>query len=103
MKYVVFMSLWPRTIKISFQTDLGRENSASYLKIHAGKTDAFHFSHHSYALVTLYARFLCSDWSKFNRRVHEENLYSILNLFSLAVEADRVLCQLKMFLTVFFH
>ena len=28
-KYVVFMSLWPSTIR--FQTDLGRENSASYL------------------------------------------------------------------------
>ena len=37
MKYVVFMSLWPRTIKILIQTDLGRENSTSLLKIQAGR------------------------------------------------------------------
>ena len=63
-----------------FQTDIGRENSASYLKIPAGKTDAFHFAHHSNALVTFYVQFLCSDWSKFDRWVHAENLCSILNL-----------------------
>ena len=38
------------------------ENSASYLKIQAGKT----FSYHGHALVTLYVQFLCSDWSKFD-------------------------------------
>ena len=32
------------------------------------------------ALVTLYVQFLCSDWSKFDRWVHAENLCSILNL-----------------------
>ena len=42
----------PALLRFWFQTDLGRENSASYLKIQAGKTDAFHFSHHSHALVT---------------------------------------------------
>ena len=63
-----------------FQTDLGRENSASYLKIQAGKTDAFHFSNHSHALVTLYVQFLCSDWWKLDRWVHVEKLYSILKL-----------------------
>ena len=42
----------PALLTFWFQTDLGRENSASYLKIQAGKTDAFHFSHHSHALVT---------------------------------------------------
>ena len=51
----------PALLKFLFQTDLGRENSASYLKIQAEKTDAFHFSHHSQALVTLYVQFLCSD------------------------------------------
>ena len=63
-----------------FQTDLGRENSASYLKMQAGKTDAFHFSHHSHSLVTLHVQFLCYDWSKFDRWVHAENLCSILKL-----------------------
>ena len=28
---------------------------------------AFDFSHQGHALVTLYAQFLCSDWSKFDR------------------------------------
>ena len=70
----------PAPLKIWFQTDLGRENSASYLKIQAGKTDAFHFSNHSHALVTLYVKFLCSDWSKLDRWVHVEKLYSILKL-----------------------
>ena len=37
-----------------FQTDLGRENSASHFKIQAGKTEAFRFSYHSHALITLF-------------------------------------------------
>ena len=41
---------------------------------------AFDFSHQGHALVTLYVQFLCSDWSKFDRWVHAENLYSILKL-----------------------
>ena len=89
----------PALITFWFQTDPGRENSASYLKMQAGKTDAFHFSHHSHAFVTLHVQFLCYDWSKFDRWVHGENLCSILRL----VYFDRVLCQLVMFLTVFFH
>ena len=32
------------------------------------------------SLVTLDVQFLCSDWSKFDRWVHAENLYSVLNL-----------------------
>ena len=57
----------PALLTFSFQTDLGREKSTSYLKIQVGRTDAFHFSHHSHPLVTLYVQFLCSDWSKFDR------------------------------------
>ena len=72
------MSLWPRTILLSFwfQTDLGRDFSAIYLKIQAGKT----FSYRGHVLVTHYVQFLCSDWSKFDRLVHAENLCSILKL-----------------------
>ena len=66
----------PALLRVWFQTNHGRENSASYLKIQAGKT----FSYLGHALVTLYAQFLCSDWSKFDRWVHAENLYSILKL-----------------------
>ena len=41
---------------------------------------AFNFSHLGHALVTLYVQFLYSDSSKFDRRVHAENLCSILKL-----------------------
>ena len=94
MKYVAFMC---RTIKILI-ANWPRTRKFSQL-LQAGKTVAFDFSHHGHALVTLYVQFLCSDWSKFDRWVHAENLCSILNL----VYFDRVLCQLMLFLTVFFH
>ena len=75
MKYVVFMCYtikilianWPRTQKFS-------------QLLQARKTVGFDFSHHGHVLVTLYVQFLCSDWSKFNRWAHAENLCSILNL-----------------------
>ena len=38
------------------------------------------FSYQGHALVTLYVQFLCSDWSKFGRWVHAENLCSIMKL-----------------------
>ena len=85
MKYVVFM--W-RTIKILI-SNWSRTRKFSQL-LQAGKTVAFDFSHHVHALVTFYVQFLCSDWSKFDRWVHAENLCSILKL-------------VVMFLTVFFH
>ena len=66
----------PALLRCWFQTNLGRENSASYLEIQAGKT----FTCQGHALVTLFVQFLRSDWSKFDRLVHAENLCSILNL-----------------------
>ena len=65
-------------LKKSYEICCGRD--LSYLKLQAGKTDVLHFSHHSHALVTLDVQFLCFDWSKFDRWVHAENLYSILKL-----------------------
>ena len=75
LTYAVFMcctiksliSNWPRTRKFS-------------QPLQAGTTVDFDFSHHGHALVTPYVQFLCSDWSKFDRWVHAENLCSILNL-----------------------
>ena len=90
----------PALLTFWFQTNFGRENSASYLKMQAGKTDAFHFSHHSHALVTLHVQYLCPDWSKFDRWFTRKIL--TWNLFALTAEADRVLWQPVMFLTVFF-
>ena len=75
MKYIVFMC---RTIKILI-SNWPRTRKFSQL-LQAGKTVAFDFAHHGHALVTLYFQFLCSDWSKFDRWVHAENLCSILNL-----------------------
>ena len=72
MKYVVFMC------RFWFQTDIGRENSAQLLQV--GKTVAFDFAHHGHASITLYVQLLCSDWLKFDKWVHAENLCSILNL-----------------------
>ena len=64
----------PALLGFWFQTDLRRKNSASFMKIQAGKT----FSYHGHALVMLYVQFLCSNWSKFDRWVHAENLCRIL-------------------------
>ena len=66
----------PALLRFWFQTNLGRENLASYLEIQAGKT----FSCRGHVLVTLYVKFLCFDWSKFDRWVHAETLCSILKL-----------------------
>ena len=66
----------PALLRFWFQINLGREDSASYLEIQAGKT----FSYQGHALVTLYVQFLCSDWSKFDRWVHAENLWGILKV-----------------------
>ena len=89
----------PALLTFWFQTDLGRENSANYLKMQAGKTDAFHFSHYSHTLVTLalHVQFLCYDWYKF------EFMGKIYAAYLRLVYFDRVLCQLVMFLTVFLH
>ena len=70
MKYVVFMC---RTIKILISNWPGTRKFSQLLQ--PGKTVAFAF-----ALVTLYVQFLCSDWSKFDRWVHTENLCRILNI-----------------------
>ena len=61
----ILISNWPRTQKFSKN---------------ASREDAFHFSYHSHALVTLYVQFLCYNWSKFNRWVRTENLCRILRL-----------------------
>ena len=83
----------PTLLRFWFQTDLRRKNSAAFLKIKTGKT----FSYHGHALVTLYVQFLCSDW--FMRKIYVASW----KLFTLTAEADRLLCQLVTFLTVFFH
>ena len=89
----------PALLRFWFQTYLGHENSVSYLKMQAGKT----FSYHGHALVTLYVQFLCSDWSKFDRWVHAENLCSILNLVYFDSWSWQSFVSTCDVLTVFFH
>ena len=66
--FKMLISKWPWTRKFN-----------RLLHLHARKAIAFDFSQ-CHALITLYVQFLCSDWSKFDRWVHAENLYSILKL-----------------------
>ena len=72
----VYVIMAPALLGFWVQTDLGRENSASFLKIQSGKTS----SYHGHAFVTLYVQFLCSDWSIFDSWAHAENLCSILKV-----------------------
>ena len=82
IKYVEFMSLWPRTIRILISNWPRKGGEDLFLP----------WSRVGHAL----------DWSKFDRWVHAENLAASWKLFTLTAEADRVLSQLLMFLAVFF-
>ena len=90
---------WAAQLKFWFKTDLGPENSASYYRQDSCFWLCTPWSRVGHAL----SPFLCSDWSKFDKWAHAENLCSILNLVYFDSEAERVLLQLVMFLTVFFH
>ena len=79
MKYVVFMPLWPRTVKILISNWPWTQKISQLFKTTGGKDLFFH----GYVLVTLYVQFLYSDWSKFDRWVHMENLCSILKVVLL--------------------
>ena len=76
MKCVVFIAA---QLKFWYQSDLGREKSASYYRQGTQLVLTF-LTIYGHALVTLYVQFLCSDWSIFDRWVHAEDLCSILNL-----------------------
>ena len=85
------ISNWPQTWKFS-------------QLLQARKTVvAFDFSRHGHTLVMLSVQFLCSDWSKFTGEFMRKIYAASWILFTLTAEADRVLCQLVMFLTVCFH
>ena len=86
----------PALLRFWFQTDLGRENSASYLKIQAGKDFFLPWSRSTSNFHALIGQILTGE---FMRKIHAASL----NLLALTAEADRVLCQLVMFLTVFFQ
>ena len=80
MKYVVFMSLWPRTVKILISNWPRTRKFSLLFKNTCGKDLFLPWSRVGHALVTLYVQFLYSDWSTFDRWVHVQNLCSILKV-----------------------
>ena len=88
-------------LKFWFQTDLGRENSASCYR--QGRqlllTFLTMFTRWSRSTSNFYALIGQNLTGEFMRKIYAASW----NLFTLTAEADKVLCQLVMFLTVFFY
>ena len=87
--------------KFWFKTDLGRENSASYYR--QGRQLLLTLL----TMVTRWSRSTSNFYALIGQNLTGELMRKIYAaswiLFTLTAEADRVLCQLVMFLTVFFH
>ena len=96
IKYVVFISA---QLKFWFQTDFGRENSASCYR--QGRQLLLTFL----TMVTRWSRSMSNFYALIGQNLTGEFMRKIYAaswiLFTLTAEADRVLCQLVMFLTVF--
>ena len=98
MKYVfmcctinILISYWPWTRKFS-------------QLLQAGKTVAFDFVCHGHALVMLYVQFYAPIGQNLTGAEFMQKIYAASwILFTFTSAADGVLCQLLMFLTVFFH
>ena len=88
----------PALLRLWFQTDLGRENSAIFLK-NTGGEDLF------FTMVTRWSRSTSNFYTLIGQNLTGEfmrkNYAASWKLFTLRAEADRVLCQLVMYLTVF--
>ena len=88
-------------LKFWFQTDLGRENSASYYR--QGRQLLLTLL----TMVTRWSRSTSNFYALIGQNLTGEFMRKIYasswNLFTLTAEADRVLCQRVLFLTVFFH
>ena len=99
IKYVVFMSLCPLTIRILISNwPLKRKFSQFFLKYRRGRP--------SLPMVTRLSRFTSNFYTLIGQNLTGEfmrtNYAASWKLFTLTAEADRVLCQLVMFLAVFF-
>ena len=85
----------PTPLGFWFQSDLGRQNSASFFKS-TGREDLFlPWSRVGHTLYPI--QFLCSVVSSM-RKIYAASW----QLFTMSAEDDRVLCQLVIFFTVFF-
>ena len=91
----------PALLTFWFQTDLGRENSASYYRQQRQMLLTF------LTIVTRWSRSTSNFYSLIGQKLTGEfmrKIYTVSwNLFTLTAEADRVLWQLVKFLTVFFY
>ena len=87
--FKILISNWPRTRKFN-------------RLLHAGKAIVFYF-----LTVTRWSRSTSNFYVLIGQNLTGEFMRKIYaasgNLFTLTAEADRVLCQLVMFLPVFFH
>ena len=87
----------PTLLRFWFQTDLRRENSASYLT----------FIWPFLTMVTRWSRSTSNLYALIGQNLKGEFMRKMYaaswNLSSLTAEADRVLCQLVMFLTSVIH
>ena len=88
-------------LKVWLQTDLRRENSATCYG--QGRQLVLTFL----TMVMRWSRSTSNFYALIGQNLTGEFMRKVYaatwNLFSLTAEADRVLCQLVMFLTVFFH
>ena len=88
-------------LKSWFKTDLGRENSANYYRQRRQLLLTL------LTMVTHWSRSTSNFYALVGQNLSGELMWKIYAaswiLFTLRAEADRVLCQLVMFLTVFFH
>ena len=93
MKYVVFTSLWPSTTKILISN---WPRTRKFTQRRPFLTTVMGWSR---STSNVYALIGQNVTGEFMRKIYAASW----NLFTLTAEAERVLCQLVMFLTVFFH
>ena len=100
MKYVVFMSLWPSTIKILISNwPRTRKFSQFFQKYRRRRPFLTMATRWSRSTSNFYALIGQNLTGEFMQKIYVASW----KFFTLTAEADRVLCQLVMFLTVFFH
>ena len=87
----------PALLRFWFQTDLGRENSTIFFKYRRGRTFLTTVTRWSRSTSNFYTLIGQKLTGEFMRKIYAASW----KLFTLRAEADRVLCQLVMYLTVF--
>ena len=87
----------PALLRFCFETDLGRQNSARFFR--RGRPFLTMITRWSRSTSNFYALIGQNLTGEFMPKIYA----SSWELFTLTAEANRVLCQLVMFLSVFFH